>query len=299
MSQFTERTTSTGSELHGSSMRMLATMDFGPSLSPRTGRSDAGAGALTDRGRGMVVATRSTMKASLSRPNVVAALLDQNADEPWREELTTAIENDLFVLPRTELLGVSLDAAARWLDHNLPVEPVSRSTRDALISEILDLIHLTEHVTDAPAYRVRLLTEIPNQRCGFHVDTVRPGQPQWGVLRVHNGCGTLWVSPDDVRSTTDFYTHLHNRECLTRSHLAGVVEGDDDVQALDDNPAFVAEDAVINVVPSGTTVVFRHLPADKHWSDHAPDSAWIHCSPMRGKRRLVINISPEPRATTR
>ena len=231
------------------------------------------------------------LAAVLAYPGLQASVLEQPALPAWQQELADAVEHEQFILPRVELAGITLDAAANWLEKTLPHGAVSRDIRDALLSDILNLLYLQESLTGVASFRVRLFTGVPDRRCGFHVDTVQPGMPVWGVLKVYNGAGTHWVAPGQVRSMQAFYHWLQARDAVVRRYADDTVVRDRQLERLDDFPAFLQASACIEEIPSGTAVVFRHLSAEYHWSDHSPWRAWIHCSPMSGQARLVINIS--------
>jgi hypothetical protein len=48
-------------------------------------------------------------------------------------------------------------------------------------------------------------------------------------------------------------------------------------------------------VAAGAVVAFKHVDVGLHWTPHAKAKAWIHCSPMCGAARLVVNVTcPDP-----
>lgn len=229
---------------------------------------------------------------ALLAPGLQALLLSDPPRPAWFDELDRAVREGDFHIPRSDLAGVEIDRMATWLDHNMPHD-VSPAARDGLISDILGVAHLVEDLTSARWYKLRIFTAVPDRRCGFHVDTVPPDAPAWGALRVYNGEGTDWVAPSAVRSMAAFYHWLQRRDRIVRVYPQP--GRDARLEQLDRCPEFLTEGAQIQEVPSGTTVIFRHLPASAFWSDHPPDQAWIHCSPMQGTARLVVNISPDRR----
>jgi hypothetical protein len=211
--------------------------------------------------------------------------------EAWEEELGSVIVTGALRITRTELDGVDADRLATWLDRAFPAAGLTRDTRDAAISDLLRLVQLVGELTGTEAFRFRILTEAPDRRCGFHVDTVAPGLPTWGVLQVFNGAGTRWVDPGDVVSMARFYRWQHERDRLVR-RVDDVRTRDARLARHDAAPDFLRPGSPTRVVPPRTTVVLRQLDARRHWSDHDPRLAWLHCSPMEGTPRLVVNVGP-------
>gem|GEM_PF-4849519 len=240
----------------------------------------------------VVRVTTKTLTQSLARSGVQAALLPPT-NEPWYDELANAVEQRRFRIPRTELAGADISDIATWMQQCLPVGAVSDAIRDSLISDVCDLVHMLESVTGTRTYKLRIFTEPPTQRCGYHVDTVPPGEPAWGLLRVYNGEGTRWVGPDAVRSMNHFYGWLERRDRAVRNASEAGSNDTTALNELDTCPDFLLPSAIVGTIAAGTTVVVRHLHADRHWSDHPPDQAWIHCSPTHGAARLVVNLSPD------
>ncbi|MGH8193624.1 MAG: DUF1826 domain-containing protein [Woeseiaceae bacterium] len=238
-----------------------------------------------------VVAPRSELENVLAVPYVQAAFIPPAPRAAWQDELDAAVEAGEFRVPRTELAGIGIDIIATWLDGNLPQRSISRATRDALLSDLIDLMHLQAAITNTATLRVRILTAAPDRRCGFHVDTVLPGLPTWGLFRVYNGVGTNWIDASAVESMQAFYAWLHDRDRIVRRFAHDAAERDARLEILDCHPEFLVDSASIEYIAAGTTVVFRHLDACYHWQDHSPQLAWIHCSPMAGEPRLVVNVS--------
>lgn len=235
---------------------------------------------------------RGSLTAFIREPVRPAAIVGPVMDEPWRDELTAVVESGDLDINRIEFTG-DVDAIADLLDRHVPSGPISRGGRDAFLSDVLDLVQVAEEMSASRTMRLRILTEQPNRRCGFHVDTVPPGAPSWGLLRVYNGEGTRWVPPEAVRSMGSFYDWLHRRDRVVRDQAHDLDERDAHLAAVDEHLDFLTDRSAISVVPSGARVVLRHLPADQHWSDHPVGRAWIHCSPMSGRRRLVVNVNPD------
>ena len=214
-------------------------------------------------------------------------LLPSGNVEDWQVELTDAVESGRYLFPRAEVDGCDADEIATWLDRILPQSSIRHDTRNALLSDVLSLIELQRSITGADRHRVRILAEKPSCRCGFHVDTVAPGAPTWGLLRVYNGEGTRWVDSRNVVSMSAFYNWLQHRDHIVRD----CEPTDPSLADIDRNLLFLHDQADIRDIPKGATVVFRHLDVSLHWTDHSPDLAWIHSSPMSGVPRLVVNVS--------
>lgn len=246
---------------------------------------------------GREVATAITVADPLVPPAVdgdVTAVLEPPPARPatWETELAAAVRAGAFAVARTELAGVDADAIATWLDRTLPRAGVTRHTRDSALSELLRLVHLTAELSGASAFRFRILVEPPGRRCGLHVDTVEPGLPAWGVLRVFNGAGTTYLDPADVTSMAAFYHWLQLRDRLVREEPSAGAERDARLARHDRRLPFLRQGAEPRLAPARTTVAFRHLDATLHWTDHDSRLAWVHSSPMCGEPRLVANVSP-------
>jgi antibiotic biosynthesis monooxygenase (ABM) superfamily enzyme len=87
-----------------------------------------------------------------------------------------------------------------------------------------------------------------------------------------------------------FYHWLQLRDRLVR--LRTQATRDAKLKVMDEHPEFLLDGAQIQRVHAETTVIFRHLNAADHWSDHPARQAWIHSSPTHGPSRLVVNVSP-------
>jgi hypothetical protein len=224
---------------------------------------------------------------------------------PWMTELVRSVESGTFHVGRAVLPHAAPEEVGGWLENHVPRDGVPPESHAALRSEILALVELERALTGASHFMLRVLTEAPTRRCGFHVDTAMPRAPTTGLLRVFNGCGTEYVHPDNVTSMRDVYRHLSHRERLAKEMEEARVRNDrarydvilDRIGFLDDNPAFLLRPDDVRVVPAGSIVAFKHVDARLHWSDHPKALAWIHRSPMAGEPRLVVNVTArEPRA---
>ena len=227
--------------------------------------------------------------------DVQAVIMAPPEPPPWLSALAAAVENGEATIPRTQLTDYSRDLFAAWLDRNLPPLPVFDPVRD----DMLVLVDLLAALTGASRFMIRLLTGAPNTECGFHVDTVPPGAPQWGLLRVYNGAGTHYVEPGNVLGPRDFYDYLGQRERLGRERASARETGDRPaceaaeaaIRRLDAQRPFLRDPSALRCTPAGAIVAFKHLDVAAHWSDRFEETPWIHCSPMAGPPRLLINIT--------
>jgi hypothetical protein len=221
----------------------------------------------------------------------------------WLRVLGAAVGDESFRMPRTVLEGVTAEDLATWLDANLPFDAVAPDVRAALAADVLRLAERVLAMTEASRFMLRILTDTPNRRCGFHVDTVAPGASPWGLLRVYNGAGTAYADPTAVTAMTDFYRYLARRERLVRDldearqiMAAGeVTRLHAELEQLDEELAFLTHRDRISIAPAGSIVAFKHLDLQRLWSDHPSHLAWIHCSPMAGRPRLVVNLTARGR----
>ncbi len=213
----------------------------------------------------------------------------------WFAELAAAVCDGRFTVPRTILGDVDAGEIAAWIACHLPVDALEKPSGEALRDDILALVDRVGRTSGAQRFLFRVLTGTPSRHCGFHVDTVPPGAPPWGLLRVYTGAGTHYASPGDVTRAGDFYRYLGRRERLVRE--LGDADGaardhlHELIIALDDQLGFLRPGAQIATAPAGSIVAFKHLDVRLHWSDHEPDLAWIHCSPMAGDPRFLVNVT--------
>lgn len=231
------------------------------------------------------------LPALLDQPGLMAVWL-RRPRQDWLDELSVAVESGAFVVPRAELDGMAAEHLAQWLEQNLPRGAVTPDCRDALLSNILNECHVLEQVTGARALRLRIFTGAPDRRCGYHVDTVRPGAPVWGLLRVYNGPRTHWFAPEQIRSMGDFYAWLQQRDRVVRQFADDPGARDARLEKMDAAPEFLVREDRSHEVPPDVSVIFRHLNASAHWEVRGREEAWVHCSPMTGCNRLVVNLSP-------
>jgi hypothetical protein len=238
----------------------------------------------------------------LWEPGVQAVIWHPETRAAWEQQVETAVESASFIVERCRLLADGSAELAHLLEARLPQTGLAFETRLALIDDLAALADRLAFLTNCHGLMLRIFAEAPTEFCGFHVDTVVPGRPPVGLLKVYNGAGTRYVEPGDVTDMGSFYGYLRQRERLSREWRAALHApdgGDDDVErrhaelrTLDAAPPFLRPLATVREVPSGAVVAFRHLDARDHWAEHPTDRAWIHCSPMSGVRRLVANLTP-------
>jgi hypothetical protein len=249
-----------------------------------------------------VLILRTDQEQDLARiveEQVQAVICTPSRPESWRTELAPVIERGGLLIPRTLLPDGTRDQVEAWLAELLPGSELAPWVQDALVDDILGLADRIALIAGVSRFRVRIFTEAPTSDCGFHVDTVAPGAPPWGLLRVYNGAGTSYVDPENLTSLADFYQYLSRRERLDRDrHLASAASNwaevgqlDAEIMDLDATARFLARSNAVRVAPSGSIVAFKHVDARLHWVASAPVAPWIHCSPMQGEPRLVVNIT--------
>ncbi|WP_428265313.1 DUF1826 domain-containing protein [Haliangium sp.] len=240
-------------------------------------------------------------------PQVQAVVYAPPALPAWMGELAGAVAAGEFRVRRTILGEVTGAEIAGWLEDNLPVGVVAEAVRDALVADVLALVERQRAMTESSRFMLRIFTGAPTRDCGFHVDTVPPGAPRFGLLRVYNGAGTDYVEPAALISMRGFYRYASRRERLARE-WAEARAGDDesvrrralaDLVQLDEERAFLAGPERVETAPAGAIVAFRHLDVRHHWSTDERHRAWIHCSPMQGEPRLVVNVTAHRSATGR
>jgi Protein of unknown function (DUF1826) len=233
------------------------------------------------------------------QPHVQAVIFAPKPSPDWLDELTASVTSRSFEVPRTVLPDVTRPEIDEWLQLNIRHQGVSPALRLALKQHILSLVDRLAEINGATHFMLRILTDIPNHHCGFHVDTVPPGAPVYGLLLVYNGAGTDYVHPDNVTSMRRFYRYLSRRERLAREMVRAHEEGNEaaseqllaEITELDEHPDFLLRPQEVFTVPAGSIVAFKHIDVTLHWSDHAKTKAWIHRSPMEGEARLLVNIT--------
>jgi Protein of unknown function (DUF1826) len=259
-----------------------------------------------------VVWTRSRrgLRRILS-PGVQAVVCTPAARPAWLAEVEARVfEGRFAIAPRMVLDGVGPGEIASRLRSDLPWPVLSPSTRAALERDVLGLVDLCRELTRAERLRFRLLTDLPDCECGFHVDTVPAGAHPAGLLRVYCGAPTSYVEPGAVTDLADFYAEVYRRDRVTRRIAAAREAGDVDAeqrllaerQGMDEAPRFVRSREGIRAVPTGSVVAFKHADGGRLWGlEHLriPREAWIHCSPMGGdRRRLAVSVNAVEVAST-
>ncbi len=238
----------------------------------------------------------------ITSPDVQAVVYTPSALPDWFNDVAAAVEQEFLQIPRTILPAADQREIDVWLENHLSSDVLAPAGRKALKQDILGLTERLASVTGTSRFHFRIFTGRPTNTCGFHVDTVGPGAVNCGLLRVYNGAGTEYVDPDDVINMRDFYRYLSRRERLERergeARACGDAEQctklDAEIQALDQERAFMTPASIVQVAPSRSIVAFKHLDVRLHWSDHSKALAWIHCSPMSGQPRLVVNVTGAP-----
>jgi hypothetical protein len=242
--------------------------------------------------------------AAITQAHAQAVIYLPRSTPDWLVDLTTSVENGAFQVPRITLPCASRDQIDNCLAMGLPEFP-SPEARTALLTDVLALVDRLSELSGCARFMLRIFTGTPSTECGFHVDTVPPGAPALGLLRVYNGAGTSYIDPDNVTSMAEFYRYMARRERMARERATARADGADtaglerEINALDEDPPFLIHRKEIGVVPAGSIVAFKHLDISYHWSNHPTSMAWIHCSPMSGKPRLVVNLSAADRHALR
>jgi hypothetical protein len=249
-----------------------------------------------------VLIVRTHEESELDRitlPSVQAVVYTPNAVPKWLYDVEDAVEQEFLQIPRTILPAANQQEIDVWIEDNVPSDVLLPSVHTALKQDILSMTERISRLTGALRFHFRIFTGAPTRKCGFHVDTVAPGTASWGLLRVFNGVGTEYVDPDDVVDMHAFYRYLSSRERLERERNEACTGGDTEryskleaeIQILDQERVFMTHSGRVRVAPCRSIVAFKHLDVSLHWSDHSKALAWIHCSPMAGKPRLVVNVT--------
>jgi len=232
-------------------------------------------------------------------PHVQAVIYQPQEPPLWMKDVAGSVETESLHIERVVLPCATPDEIADWLERRLPKVGALQQICTVIEGEIIALVEIEQILTNASHFMMRIFTEAPTCRCGFHVDTVPPRAPTIGLLRVFNGHRTEYVHPENVTSMRDFYRHLSQRERQVKAMKEAQARGDqvqyDELRAhiasLDKDPGFLRSPEDVRVVPEGAIVAFKHVDARWHWSDHPKALAWIHRSPMEGAPRLVVNIT--------
>jgi hypothetical protein len=265
--------------------------------------------AISERDDAILVTGDAQDLAAIVRPDLQAVIHIPPTPPAWLAEIAAAVEEGRLRLPRTVLPYATRDDIAAWLEQHVAAAVIAEPTRSSLIQDILGLTDRLAAAVQACAavrarrFMLRIFTEAPTTKCGFHVDTVPPAAPAFGLLRVYNGAGTLYVEPANVTSMADFYSDLGQRERLARKR--GKIPRDRDpevferlereIAAHDAARAFLRRPHEIAEAPAGSIIAFKHIDVRHYRTDHPKTMAWIHCSPMTGSPRLVVNLTvPQP-----
>jgi hypothetical protein len=261
---------------------------------PSLGLTDDAIILGTDIESDLDVITRADIQAVIYVPPTLPA---------WFAELSASVEASWFQIPRTQLPSATRGDIETWLDINLPHSAVAEAVVELLKADILGLVDRLISFGLSSRFMLRIFTEAPTTECGFHVDTVPPGVPVHGLLRVYNGAGTLYTDARDIIDADAFFQYLGRRERLARERnvaradadIAGLCRIEQAIIDLDRARPFMRTDSVPRVAPAGSIVAFKHADIGLLWSN-TPLNAWVHCSPMEGRPRLVVNVSPAERA---
>jgi hypothetical protein len=237
----------------------------------------------------------------IANPRIQAVIYRSPSLPTWFEELAAAVRAGQFQVARTVIPKANRNEIEDWLEKNLPTPASAPHLHNAVKADILALVDHVGVISGASRFMLRILTAAPTTDCGFHLDTVPPGANPWGLLRVYTGAGTDYVDPSNVTSTPDFYHYLSLRERLSReralAHSNRDIEAwerlEREIEELDTKREFLHRSDEIHTAPAGSIVEFKHLDISLHWSNHAKSLAWIHCSPMAGEARFLVNISPD------
>ena len=233
-------------------------------------------------------------------PDVQAVIYVPEVLPSWFAEVDNAVRSGQFHLERTTVEVASPPHAEANLAARLPAAGLPPAISSLVVEDIVGLVDRLASRTNSSRFLLRLLTERPSLHCGYHVDTVPPGVPRWGLLRVYNGRGTGYIESGNLVSTRELYRYMSRRERLRRDLATAAASGDGhavdgitaELRELDAAAAFLRRPRQVTEAPAGSIVAFKHLDITLHWSDHDPSLAWVHCSPMEGDPRLVVNVSP-------
>jgi Protein of unknown function (DUF1826) len=253
----------------------------------------------SSKASGIVFAEDSRAIDRLASPRIQAVILKEKRELEWEALLAAGVMNGRFRFPRISHQARIL-SLPNVLERLLPEDGLDFETRLALIDDIVSMADALGRLTRSLSVTLRILAEPPTETCGFHVDTVPPGLPPFGLLKVYNGAPTRYVLSRDVVDMTTFYGFLSKRERLSAQWRSARSRGETAeaercrgaMLELDHALSFLKAGARVYEVPSGSMVAFRHLDVREHWTPHPPDRAWLHCSPMSGAPRLVVNITP-------
>ena len=251
-----------------------------------------------------VIQTRNLEELSLIRLSQVQAVIYHPDKLPdWFSDLSVAVKDCSFRVPRTIIEDASRRTIEKRLHADLPSVGIAPGVRKALIEDMLSLVDLCGDLASAETFRARYLTNSPNPDCGYHVDTAPADAPAQGLLRVYCGTGTEYPHPSRITSLIDFYIYVYRREQLTRRMARALKKGGleehrrtfAERSKLDEAPPFLRKPQQIERVPAGCIVAMKYANSRFLWSEHlscARAGGWIHRSPMKGgEPRFLVNIN--------
>jgi hypothetical protein len=254
---------------------------------------------LDDR---IVVVSSGDSLSSILEPEVLAVLA-ATPPEPWIERLSAAVRDGDLVVPRSILDGVTLPDIARFLSDALKAGALAADIRNALREDLLELVATCGALTGAGRFHFRFFTDVPNDRCSFHVDIVAPGAPTVGLIRVYCGAQTDYVDPNNLTSWEDFHAweYLRKREALAAAEARGRRDIAAEARALsrltrmDARPRFMIDVSNLHTVAAHTLVACKFVDS-RHLLDRTHVRArsargWIHRSPMSGSPRCVATVN--------
>lgn len=225
---------------------------------------------------------------------VVAAIRLPGRLPAWQRALEHAVLAGRFV-QRAETADLAPSQLLDWA--TAAAGQLDAAIRDGFAADVRALGQLCATLAGASRVQVRLAAGLGSDRCGYHVDTCRPGAPPIGVVKAYCGPPTQYPDPATVTSVADFWAYLSRRERLVReragAHGAAVASARQELALLDDAPGFITSAGPLDV-PVGATVAFRLLPVEEHWQSRRALPAWIHRSAMCAQPRLAVSVLAAP-----
>jgi hypothetical protein len=228
----------------------------------------------------------------VSDAGVVAAIRLPDRPPAWQMGLERAVLAGEFV-QRAEIVDVTPNQLVDWV--TAASGRLDPTIRHGFAADVRALGQLCATLAGASRVQVRLAAGLGSDRCGYHVDTCRPGAPPIGVVKVYCGPPTQYPDPAAVTSVADFWTFLSRRERLVRERAGAddAAAAGQELAALDDAPGFLGHAEPLDV-PIGATVAFRLLPIEQHWQPRQALPAWIHRSAMYAQPRLAVTVLAAP-----
>ncbi|MBG0794480.1 DUF1826 domain-containing protein [Methylocystis sp. H62] len=256
---------------------------------------------------GIIFAEEFAAIERLRDPAVQAVFVRPSRRPEWEERLGAVVESGAFRFERLTLPTARIEELPSILEASLPEEGLAFATRLALIDDIAVMADELRQLAGCNSVLLRVLVEAPTEICGFHIDTVGPGLPPFGLLKVYNGEATRYVLARDMPDMGRFYDYLGKRERLSAEWRAALQKEDaaaadrrrSSMLNLDEMLPFLRKGAKVYRTPPGAVVAFRHLDVRELWNLHPSGRTWLHCSPMSGTPRLVVNLSPANPRTAR